>query len=247
MYNFNEKVTTELYEKYSEFKMLSSGNTSTSKEFYDETLYDLIKSNIKNKNKNKNKNLNICDLGCGTGMKLKSLLDMGCRNLYGCDINADAEDSPRIVRQGLFDFLKYNSIKFDIIILNDVMEHLSFEQVIELFELCKANMSKGAILYIKVPNGASPYFGLYQYGDFTHKLIFNQYSFLQLQSMTDATLKCCMQEKLSIRKFKGIKKIAVTVLYKIALVRYKYISYLIFRTDVIMTPNIIAMFQFNEQ
>jgi SAM-dependent methyltransferase len=69
---------------------------------------------------------------------------------------------------------------YDALILRDVVEHFTREQIIEVLELCRTALRPGGIVIVQVPNAESPFFGRIRYGDFTHELAFTQSSLAQL-------------------------------------------------------------------
>ena len=57
---------------------------------------------------------------------------------------------------------------FDWIVAMDVFEHLTTDQIVEHLTLFRALLRPGGKVVVRFPNGVSPFFGVHQYGDFTH-------------------------------------------------------------------------------
>jgi methionine biosynthesis protein MetW len=124
-----------------------------------EIIFIWIEDYIKYREKNKI-NLNILDIGCGWGQDLTSLLEISKNaELYGIEIN---EEKIAACRQKNITIYKINCEKdripandnfFDIIIINQVLEHTK-----EIFFICSEIsrvLKKQGILIIGVPNLAS--------------------------------------------------------------------------------------------
>ncbi len=95
----------------------------------------------------KNKNTKILDVGCGEGKFLKSLHQLGFKNIMGVDpfINKEQKIPFSIQKKGL------NSIKqtFDLICFNHVFEHL--EEVNQTLNKCNSILNKNGKIIIRVP------------------------------------------------------------------------------------------------
>jgi SAM-dependent methyltransferase len=59
---------------------------------------------------------------------------------------------------------------FDLIVAFDVFEHLSAAELIDLLKFLKTVLAPGGRILGRVPNGASPFGAVFQYGDLTHGL-----------------------------------------------------------------------------
>lgn len=96
---------------------------------------------------------NILDIGCGPGFLL-SALDKNKYNLYGIenDINATeyAKRYATIVRHNLNRKLLLTKLKFDLIIINQVIEHVKKPE--NLIKIVKKNLKKRGILIIGTPD-----------------------------------------------------------------------------------------------
>ena len=60
------------------------------------------------------------------------------------------------------------SMKFDLIVAIDVFEHLTVEELLQLFEFCKDALNPSGKILARFPNGASPFSLPLQNGDVTH-------------------------------------------------------------------------------
>ena len=124
--------------------------------------------------------------GLRTGRLVYWLGQRGYRNAEGIDISAEQVEAAHQlgianVRQAdLTQYLGSHREHYDALILRDVVEHFTREQIIEVLELCRAATRPGGVVIVQVPNAESPFFGRIRYGDFTHELAFTSTSVAQL-------------------------------------------------------------------
>ena len=118
-----------------------------------------------------NGSLRIIEIGCGAG----TYMDWAKKNghyIEGTELIPEMVEAVRA--KGHTVHLvptppsKFPSQSFDAIVAIDVLEHLSLDQLRELADLAKAVLKPTGRLIAQFPNGASPFFGRYQYGDYTH-------------------------------------------------------------------------------
>lgn len=134
----------------------------------------------------KDKNARILDLGCGMGHFLHFLKKEGYNNVVGLDIGKETVSYCRnngfmVEQVDLFKYLEKNNEPFDIIVMNDLIEHLSKEQVILALDLICKNLSINGKVIIKVVNAANPVLGnSSRYLDFTHEVGFTEESLSQV-------------------------------------------------------------------
>lgn len=85
-----------------------------------------------------NKNSIVLDIGCGCGQYLEVFKNLGINNLYGIDFNLEAVDKSRKkginVFHGTFKEFQHASSSFDLIIMNNYLEHT----LDPIFELSKS-------------------------------------------------------------------------------------------------------------
>jgi len=131
-------------------------------------------------------NLNILDIGFGYWGFTYFCEKKGMINYCGIDISKEeyhivSKLFPRYNFKvvDVFDFLKDNTEKYDVVFMSHVLEHLNLEDQIKLIELIKKNLSKEGIYINMMPNGSS-YFSLGLCADITHKWIHSPKSFNQV-------------------------------------------------------------------
>jgi len=108
--------------------------------------------------------VSILDIGCGTGLFLKMAADYGF-NILGIEPNKSmfniASKRNLKVRLGFFPAVLDMQEKFDIIILNDVFEHL--ENIEELLSAVSKHLSENGQLIINLPNAKGILFSIAKY------------------------------------------------------------------------------------
>lgn len=118
----------------------------------------------------------ILEIGCGQGRFIKLLLERGYKNVYGVDMS---EDQILYGKEhfGLGDYLRQiDAMEFlsqappnsyDVILLLDVLEHMTVEDSIRLVKLAHRALKPAGTFLIQVPNGLAP-LAPQRYGDITH-------------------------------------------------------------------------------
>ncbi len=89
-----------------------------------------------------------------------------------------------VLRADVLEFLDSSTDRYNAICAIDVIEHFEKPEVLRLLELVAASLRPGGILVAQVPNGESPFFGRYRYGDFTHGTAFTSRSVGQIAANT---------------------------------------------------------------
>ena len=70
--------------------------------------------------------------------------------------------------------------KYDVIVADQVIEHLTKDEAVEALELIHKTLKPGGRVWVFTPNITSLFGSLGTFGDFTHELIFNAKSLAQL-------------------------------------------------------------------
>lgn len=123
-------------------------------------------------NKRSKAKCRILEIGFGNGELLGYFRAQG-HQVVGVEINDAlvdrAKNSGYIAYLGaVWDIAELQPEKFDLIVAFAVAEHMSYVELNALFLWARKHLNDDGALYLKFPEGASP-FGLgYQNGDFTH-------------------------------------------------------------------------------
>ncbi len=197
----------ELYKKYrSTFKnYLENDDPASTKSVFEicrrrflPLLSDFQKEDIK-----------ILELGCGSGYLLQFLKKEGFKNTYGIDISTQQIDIAKA--KGLnadvvdiFEFLKTNETKYDVIFALDFVEHFYKHELLELFSRINNVLNDKGVFILHTPNGQGLFPGRNIYGDLTHLTIFSPNSLTQILKITGFEAIKFYETGPVAKNFKGI-------------------------------------------
>ncbi len=125
----------------------------------------IFRRSLKNKSK-------ILEIGFGNGELLSYFRALG-HQVVGVEINDNlverARKSGYAAYSGVIcEIPELQSEKFDLLVALAVVEHMHYNELVDLFSWANKHLNHGGKILLKFPEGASP-FGLgYQHGDFTH-------------------------------------------------------------------------------
>ncbi|HVY08702.1 MAG TPA: class I SAM-dependent methyltransferase [Mycobacteriales bacterium] len=127
--------------------------------------------------------LRVLDVGCGQGAIVQALIDEGYLAAQGVDRSPEQVDLAH--RRGvravtLGDYSGKLRERWDVVLAFDFVEHLAPSAVLPFFDQVLAALNPGGILIARMPNAVSPFAGLYQHGDFTHRTVMSPRSFGQV-------------------------------------------------------------------
>ncbi|MFH0988318.1 MAG: class I SAM-dependent methyltransferase [Parcubacteria group bacterium] len=133
-----------------------------------------------------NKSAEILDIGCGMGQFLEFLGLSGYENFLGVDLSEEAirycqERGMNKVKliSDLKEFLLC-SRSFDLVVLNDVIEHFPKGDVLDILQLINEHLNSGGKVIVKTGNLSSAIGPHIRYNDFTHESGFTEYSLTQV-------------------------------------------------------------------
>ena len=132
------------------------------------------------------KGCKILDVGCGLGSYIVAAKTFGYENVEGVDasqavIQFCRGEGLQVTGSQAQEFLMNREGIYDIIMFNDMIEHLNKQEVVDILRLMKKALRKGGKIIIKVVNAANPITGnASRYIDFTHELGFTEVSLRQV-------------------------------------------------------------------
>jgi len=136
-----------------------------------------------------NASLSWLDLGCGQGQLMSLAHAMGFRNVLGIDLSAEMLAACREVGLNvrLGDAIEFvdglSSEAFDIVSAFDFVEHLARNDAFALLRDARRVLRPGGLMFIKVPNAASPHTGEIFFSDLTHESMWTPASMAQLAAL----------------------------------------------------------------
>lgn len=132
------------------------------------------------------KNVKILDIGCGIGHFLYFLKKEGYTNFFGIDLSRRQVDFIRenitknVAVADAFDFLRVAKEPFQLIVMNDILEHIPKKRLLEFLHLIYNSLDKKGMVFIKVPNMSNPFGLRSRYISITHELGFTEHSLLEV-------------------------------------------------------------------
>ena len=133
------------------------------------------------------KNAKIIDIGCGDGKFLFFLEQSGYHQIEGLELSEQqVEEAKKHVKcpihlvDNTISFLQKASETYDMITMNDVLEHIPKKETVIFLKNVHDSIKPGGIAVINVPqvSGLSSLFC--RYNDFTHETIFTEMSLKQV-------------------------------------------------------------------
>jgi SAM-dependent methyltransferase len=118
----------------------------------------------------------VLEVGCGPGNFLEWAL---ARDLspVGIDLSAEQVEVARArglpaERAAAQDYLPRHDSAFDLIVAQDVLEHLTRDEAFAFLDAARAALRPGGSLFLTTPNAAAWRPGPVAYGDLTHETLF---------------------------------------------------------------------------
>jgi 2-polyprenyl-3-methyl-5-hydroxy-6-metoxy-1,4-benzoquinol methylase len=135
------------------------------------------------------KDANILDIGCGNGMFLYYLKAQGYTRYFGIDADNSSlgivrnHISTQVQNISAVDFLRDKENTYDLVIMNEVLEHIPKEEIVPLIRQIHRSLKPGGIYISYVPNMENPFTNYTRYHDFTHTIGFTQNSLQMVMRM----------------------------------------------------------------
>ena len=129
---------------------------------------------------------NILDIGCGTGHFLYFLKRKKYQNFLGVDVSKQQVDfckknvTERVQHHDTFDYLENKKNAFDVIVANDLIEHIPKDRIIPLLILIKEALTSTGVFIARTPNLGNPFSLRLRYADFTHEVGLTEKSLYQV-------------------------------------------------------------------
>lgn len=164
------------------------------------------------------KEAKILEIGAGMGRFLQFLGEAGYENFLGVDISPESirycqEKGIKKVQliKNITEFC-VSSGNYDLIVMNDVIEHLPKDETLETLKRLYERLNSGGRLIVKTGNLSSLIGPRIRYGDFTHYQGFTEYSLaqvLQIAGFTSSELCPFLVPRNRIRRIirAGLQKI----------------------------------------
>ncbi|MFT4173283.1 MAG: class I SAM-dependent methyltransferase [Rhodocyclaceae bacterium] len=124
--------------------------------------------------------LRVLEIGYGNGAFLAWVRAQG-HVCDGVELNPVLRERARAQGVRVFDDIRtVDGAAYDLIAAFDVCEHVPVEQLPAVVGAVRERLAPGGIFLLRVPNGDSPFSGLYQNGDITHRTLLGSGKLRQL-------------------------------------------------------------------
>jgi len=138
------------------------------------------------------KNAKIIDLGCGLGHCLYFLKSNNYTNISGIDlIKENVEfctlNGFKVRQENIIKYIFSNNEKVDAFILSNVLEHFSYQEIINIINSLYKFLNKNGRIVIIIPNCNNVYGLATYFSDITHKSPLTEKSFEDLMLNTQIT------------------------------------------------------------
>lgn len=148
MGTYNDDIEVENGTSYFEINFKYRKNLKSMKKEY-KRYYQFFKYNYA-KYLPKDKEARIVDMACGIGETVNSLQELGYTNVTGVDFDIEnvkfCKSQGLSVEQGnIYDYFKDKKEKFDVVILNDIIEHIEKKAVISVLKEIRQSLNGGGI------------------------------------------------------------------------------------------------------
>lgn len=152
-----------------------------------------------------NKEARILELGCGMGHFAYFCEEQGYTNYVGVDISSEniayikkkMGDDICVFIADMVDFLTDKENCYDVIVMNDVIEHFQKKEIFQVLDEIKNALKPRGVFLVKTYNLANPFTSVAgRYSDITHETGFTEIS---------------MKEVLGVTGFKKIKVVGTDI------------------------------------
>lgn len=128
----------------------------------------------------------IIDIACGAGHFLYFLQKEGYGNAKGIDLSSEMVEIARkiginnVEKADLFEYLSEHLQSFDMVVANDIIEHLSKDEIVKFLDLIHQSLKPEGKVLISTINAQSLLGASIVFIDFTHEIGFTPNSLLQV-------------------------------------------------------------------
>ncbi len=182
--------------------------------------------------------MSVLELGCGNGLFLRYLKQLGAKDIVGVDGDPRILDQMPAALAAMVHICDFNDFfasqpagrQFDRVVLFDVLEHFTPEDATALLTSAASLLSDQGRVVIRVPNMASPLALGVQYNDVTHKTAFSPGSLRQV-ARTAGLSPVSFRAQAYTSRYREIRERVLTTV----------VSWFLAMPPMIWSPNLIAV------
>jgi len=186
----------------------------------------------------------VLEIGCGTGEFLAYLQKKGVKRFFGIERD---EKAVAVMEPALKDRVHVGDAwaflaragevgPFDRVVMLDVLEHFSAADGVRLLEQIKGVLAPGGLVVARVPNMSSPWGGIHQFSDLTHKTAYTPGSLEQLALAAGYEAAAFLPQ----RRGSPFRRVAEDCLHWL-------LSRMLATAPVVWTPNVIAVLRLRDR
>lgn len=172
----------------------------------------------------------VLDIGCGSGQFLYFLKSEGFERIQGIDLDRKQVHLAKeigfdVVESPALDFLVKAEDGYDMIVMLDIIEHFTREELFPILREVYRRLRAGGRLIVSVPNAESPTGPACIYGDITHETSFTSLSLAEMLFCHGFELKEIRDPWPAVIDWKRkIYHVFVQLMRKIAGVKYRMLG-----------------------
>lgn len=186
----------------------------------------------------------VLEIGSGTGEFLAYLQQKGVKRFQGVERDGDAVAAMppgldgRVHVGDLWQFLDRGDRdgRFDRVVMLDVLEHFTAPDGARLLQKIKGVLAPDGLVIVRVPNMGSPWGGMYQFSDLTHKTAYTAGSLEQLALAAGYEAVAFLPQ----RRGSPFRRVAEDCLHWL-------LSRILATAPTVWTPNIIAVLRLRRE
>lgn len=179
MNEYRKRIYSEyVSDSYGEFHSFNEKEYKRTDKYYKKNHYKFLPDD---------KEARILELGCGGGHCFHALKSLGYKNYTAVDASRQCVEitksigAPKVILGDLTEYLDNCNGKYDVVIMNDVIEHFTKEEVFHVLDGIYSVLEKGGCVLLKTDNMSNPFVGADgRYIDFTHEIGFTPMSIKQV-------------------------------------------------------------------
>jgi 2-polyprenyl-3-methyl-5-hydroxy-6-metoxy-1,4-benzoquinol methylase len=187
----------------------------------------------------------LLEIGFGEGLFLDWAKHAGYR-ISGVEINDDLYTLAKQRGHEVFlgntqTVLQGVKHEFDAVFLFDVLEHLTLEDISDLFGFLKTVLKENGTILVRVPNGGSPFGRLLQHGDATHETVLTAPKLQDIAQLSGLEVQKAFNGARTLRSGAHKNRILKSIAYIVRDIVQVIIGYIYYGENIPLDPNLTVV------